>query len=35
MYFCASTVTILLETLWPLFVEVITGKDISVGGTIF
>ena len=25
----ASTVTILLGTLWPLFVEVMTGKDIS------
>ena len=35
VFLCASTVTILLGTLWPLFVEVITGKDISVGAPYF
>ncbi len=35
VFLCASTVTILLGTLWPLFVEVMTGKDISVGAPYF
>ena len=35
VFLCASTVTILLGTLWPLFVEVMTGKDISVGAPFF
>ena len=35
VFLCASTVTILLGTLWPLFVEVSTGKDISVGAPYF
>jgi len=35
VFLCASTVTILLGTLWPLFIEVITGKDISVGAPYF
>ena len=30
VFLCASTVTILLGTLWPLFVEVMTGKDLSL-----
>ena len=34
VFLCASTVTILLGTLWPLFVEVMTGKDISVGAPV-
>ena len=35
VFLCASTATILLGTLWPLFVEVMTGKDISVGAPFF
>lgn len=35
VFLCASTVTILLGTLWPLFVEVMIGKDISVGAPYF
>ena len=35
VFLCASTVTILLGTSWPLFVEVMTGKDISVGAPYF
>ena len=35
VFLCASAATILLGTLWPLFVEVTTGKDISVGSPYF
>ena len=35
VFLCASAATILLGTLWPLFVEVTTGKDISVGAPYF
>ena len=35
IFLCSSTVTILLGTLWPLFMEVVTGRDISVGAPYF
>ncbi len=35
IFLCSSAVTILIGTLWPLFVEVATGKDISVGAPYF
>ena len=35
IFLCASAATILLGTLWPLFVEVLSGKDISVGAPYF
>ena len=35
IFLCASASTILLGTLWPLVIEVVTGNDISVGGPYF
>ena len=35
IFLCAAAVTILLGTLWPLFVEALAGKDISVGAPYF
>ena len=35
IFLCSSAVTILLGTLWPLFVEVTSGRDISVGAPYF
>ena len=35
IFLCSSAITILLGTLWPLFVEALTGRDISVGAPYF
>ena len=35
IFLCASAATILLGTMWPLVVEVISGQDISVGAPYF
>ncbi len=35
IFLCASAATILLGTMWPLIIEVITGQDISVGAPYF
>ncbi len=35
IFFCASALTILIGTLWPLFIEITSGKDISVGAPFF
>jgi cytochrome c-type biogenesis protein CcmF len=35
IFLCSATITILLGTLWPLFIEFTTGKDISVGAPYF
>ena len=35
IFLCASAATILLGTIWPLVIEVITGQDISVGAPYF
>ena len=35
IFLCASAATILLGTIWPLIIEVITGQDISVGAPYF
>ena len=35
IFLCASAATILLGTLWPLFIEALTGRDISVGAPYF
>ncbi len=35
IFLCSSAVTILIGTLWPLFIEVTTGRDISVGAPYF
>ena len=35
IFLCASATTILLGTLWPLIIEVVTGDDISVGAPYF
>ncbi len=35
IFFCSAAITILLGTLWPLLIEMTTGKDISVGAPFF
>ncbi|RPH06695.1 MAG: heme lyase CcmF/NrfE family subunit [Alphaproteobacteria bacterium TMED93] len=35
IFLCASAMTILLGTIWPLVIEVTTGQDISVGAPYF
>ena len=35
IFLCASAATILLGTLWPLIIEIVTGTDISVGAPYF
>ncbi len=35
IFFCSAALTILLGTLWPLLIEMTTGKDISVGAPFF
>ena len=35
IFFCASALTILVGTLWPLIIEVTTGRNISVGAPFF
>ena len=35
IFLCASAITILIGTIWPLIIEVFTGKDISVGAPYF
>ena len=35
IFLCASASTILLGTLWPLVIEIVTGNDISVGAPYF
>ena len=35
IFLCASAATILLGTMWPLVIEVISGQDISVGAPYF
>ncbi len=35
IFLCASAATILLGTIWPLIIEIITGQDISVGAPYF
>ncbi len=35
IFFCASALTVLVGTMWPLIIEVSTGQDISVGAPFF
>ncbi len=35
IFLCASAITILLGTIWPLVIEATTGQDISVGAPYF